>query len=72
MYKIKVGNMYLQTIYVTITSKTINNEFIDSLEFSSEYYYTCDTEEEAKTICDKLYIVLGVKCVIEKVGEEDE
>ena len=72
MYRIRVGNMYLQAICVSVKSYSINNEFIDSLKFSTKSCYIYDTEQDVEAICDKLYIVLGIKCIIEKVDEIDE
>ena len=72
MYRIKVGNMYLDYIEVETTPYSISNEFINDIRFACECSLGFDSEENAKVICDKIYIVLGVKCIVEKVGEEDE
>ena len=72
MYRIKVGNMYLDYIEVETNPYSISNEFINDIRFVCDYSLVFDSEENAKVICDKLYIVLGVKATVEKVGEEDE
>lgn len=70
MYRIKAGNMYLD--FIDTSKFAIKNEFIECLSFTSRPSIFYDTLELAKLVCDKIYIVLGVKCVIEKVGEKDE
>ena len=72
MYRIKVGNMYLDYIEVETNPYSISNEFINDIRFNCDSSLVFDIEENAKVICDKLYIVLGVKATVEKVGEEDE
>lgn len=72
MYRIKVGNMYLDYIEAESNPYSISNEFINDIRFACNCSLGFDSEENAKVICDKIYIVLGVKCLIEKVGEEDE
>lgn len=71
MYRIKVGNMYLD--YINTSSFSVNNEFIETLSFISRPSNMCyDLLEVAQIIADKIYIVLGVKAIVEKVGEKDE
>lgn len=72
MYRIKVGNMYLDYIEVETNPYSISNEFINDIRFNCDGSLVFDIEENAKVICDKLYIVLGIKGTVEKVGEEDE
>ena len=72
MYRIKVGNMYLDYIEVETNPYSISNEFINDIRFACECSLAFDSEENAKVICDKIYIVLGAKAIVEKVGEKDE
>ena len=67
MYRIKVGNMYLD--YIEVES---NPYSISDIRFACECSFGFDSEENAKVICDKLYIILGIKGTVEKVGEKDE
>lgn len=70
MYRIKVGNMYLD--YINTSRFSVNNEFIETLSFISRPSDMYDSLEVAQVIADKIYIVLGVKAIVEKVGEKDE
>lgn len=72
MYRIKIGNMYLANISLDDNMDATLNEFIDYIYLDSSEAMLFKYESTANKIADKLYIVLGVKCVVEKVGEKDE
>ena len=50
------------------------NEFIDyiNVDCSESDAELFNDEMAANKIADKIYIVLGVKCIVEKVGDKDE
>ena len=72
MYRIKIGNMYLDNISVDNNKDATLNEFIDYISVDCSASMLFNDEMAANKIADKIYIVLGVKCVVEKVGDEDE
>lgn len=72
MYRIKVGNMYLTDICLDDNMDATLNEFIDYITLDSSEAKLFKYERAANKIIDKIYIVLGVKASVEKVGEEDE
>lgn len=72
MYRIKVGNMYLADFYVSDNMDATLNEFIDYISLDSSEAKLFNDEMAANKIVDKIYIVLGVKCAVEKVGDKDE
>lgn len=71
MYRIKIGNMYLADFCLDDKDATLN-EFIDYIILDCNEAKLYKYERVANKISDKIYIVLGVKPVVEKVGEEDE
>lgn len=72
MYRIKVGNMYLTHISLDDNMDATLNEFIDYISLDSSEAMLFEYERAANKIADKIYIVLGVKCAVEKVGDKDE
>lgn len=70
MYQIKIGNMYLSYINVNTNSSAILNDFIDNIGIDCEEVKLFKNEMEAIAIADKLYVVLGVKPVVEKVDKQ--
>ena len=72
MYRIKIGNMYLANISLDDNKDATFNEFIDYVNIGCRGGKLFRYESVANKIADKLYILLGVKPVVEKVGEEDE
>lgn len=72
MYRIKVGNMYLADISLDYNIDATLNEFIDYIKVDSSEARLFIDEMVANKIADKIYIVLGVKCAVEKVGDKDE
>ena len=72
MYRIKVGNMYLDNISLDNSKDATLNEFIDYISVDCSASMLFNDERAANKIADKIYIVLGVKPVVEKVGDKDE
>lgn len=72
MYRIKVGNMYLDNISLDDSKDATLNEFIDYISIDCSAAKLFNDEIAANKIADKIYIVLGVKPIVEKVGEKDE
>ena len=72
MYRIKVGNMYLDNFSLDNSKDATLNEFIDYISVDCSEAMLFNDEMAANKIADKIYIVLGVKATVEKVGEEDE
>lgn len=74
MYKIKIGNMYLEDISLDDNNDATLNDFIDyiNVDCSNSEAKLFNDERAANKIADKIYIVLGVKPVVEKVGDKDE
>lgn len=72
MYRIKVGNMYLTNFCLDDNIDAALNEFIDHISLDSSEAKLFKYEMAANKIADKIYIVLGVKATVEKVGEKDE
>lgn len=72
MYRIKVGNMYLDNISLDDNIDATLNEFIDHISLDSSKAKLFKHERTANKIADKIYIVLGIKPVVEKVGDKDE
>ena len=72
MYRIKIGNMYLDNISLDDSKDAALNEFIDYISVDCNAAKLFNDEMVANKIADKIYIVLGVKCIVEKVGDKDE
>ena len=72
MYQIKIGNMYLANISLDDNKDATFNEFIDYVNIDCSEAKLFKDELVANKVADKIYIVLGVKPVVEKVGDEDE
>ena len=72
MYRIKVGNMYLDNFSLDNSKDATLNEFIDYISVDCSAAMLFNDEMAANKIADKIYIVLGIKGTVEKVGEEDE
>lgn len=72
MYSIKVGDMYLADFSLDDNTDATLNEFIDYISLDSSEAMLFKYERAANKIADKIYIVLGVEAIVEKVGEEDE
>lgn len=70
MYRIKVGNMYLDNISLDDTMDATLNEFIDYISVDCNSARLFSDEMAANKIADKIYIVLGVKPVVEKVDKQ--
>lgn len=71
MYQIKIGNMYLKNIYLDDNIGAILNDFIDYIEIDSSEAKLFRDELAANAVADKIYIVLGVKPVVEKVDKQE-
>ena len=72
MYRIKIGDMYLADFCLDDNMDATLNEFIDYISLDSSDAKLFKYEMAANKIADKIYIVLGAKAIVEKVGEEDE
>lgn len=72
MYRIKVGNMYLDNISLDDNMDATLNEFIDYISLDCSASRLFNDEMAANKIADKIYIVLGVEAIVEKVGDKDE
>ena len=72
MYRIKIGNMYLDNISLDDSKDATLNEFIDYISVDCSAAKLFNDEMVANIIADKIYIVLGVKASVEKVGDKDE
>lgn len=70
MYQIKIGNMYLDEINLDDNMSAVLNEFIDYIHLDCSEAKVYRNEIEANAIADKIYIVLGVKPVVEKVDKQ--
>lgn len=72
MYRIKIGNMYLSCIILGDNARATLNDFIDYIEIDSNEAKLYEDELAANKVADKLYVVLGVRPIVEKVGDKDE
>ena len=72
MYRIKVGNMYLANISLDDNIMATLNDYIDYIEIDCSEAKLFTSEIIANKVADKIYIALGVKPVVEKVGDKDE
>lgn len=70
MYIIKIGNMYLADLCLGDNMDATLNEFIDYISLDSSEAMLFKYERAANKIADKIYIVLGVEAIVEKVGEK--
>lgn len=70
MYQIKIGNMYLKSMYLDDNIAATLNDFIDYIEIDSSEAKLFRDELAANKTADKIYIVLGVKPVVEKVDKQ--
>lgn len=71
MYRIKIGNMYLEDISLDDNTDATLNEFIDYIKVDCSEAELFNDESVANKIADKIYIVLGVKPVVEKVSNNE-
>ena len=71
MYQIKIGNMYLDEINLDDNMSAVLNEFIDYIHLDCSEAKLFKDEVVANKVADKIYIVLGVKPVVEKVSNNE-
>lgn len=71
MYRIKIGNMYLEDISLDDNNDATLNEFIDyiKVDCSESDAELFNDEMAANAVADKLYVVLGIEAKVEEVGE---
>ena len=63
-YLIKCNNFYLG--YVKVNSKFSESDFMEDIKFSVDEPKSYETKEAAEAIATKLFINLGIKCIVEE------
>jgi hypothetical protein len=69
-YLIKCNNFYL--VYISVDSRYPETDFIEDLKFSVNESTSYKTKEVAEAIATKLFINLGIKCIVEERDDSYE
>ena len=63
-YLIKCNNFYLA--YIEVNSRFPESDFMKDIKFSVDESISYETKEAAEAIVTKLFINLGIKCIVEE------
>lgn len=63
-YLIKCNNFYLA--YIEVNSRFPESDFMKDIKFSVDESISFETKEAAEAIVTKLFINLGIKCIVEE------
>ena len=69
-YLIRCNNFYLA--YIDVDSRFPETDFLEDIKFSVDESKSYETYELAEAIATKLFINLGIKCVIEERDDSYE
>lgn len=69
-YVIKCNNFYLA--YIEVNSRFPETDFIEDIKFSVDESISYETKEAAERVVAKLFINLGIQCIVEERDEYDD
>lgn len=69
-YLIKCNNFYLG--YVKVNSRFPESDFMEDIKFSVDESISYETKEAAEAIVTKLFINLGIQCIVEERDEYND
>ena len=69
-YIIKCNNFYLG--YVKVNSRFPESDFIKDVKFSVDESLSYKTKEAAERVATKLFINLGINCIVEERDEYND
>ena len=69
-YLIKCNNFYLA--YIQVDSRFPESDFIEEIEFTLDESISYETKEAAEAIVTKLFINLGIQCIVEERDEYND
>ena len=69
-YLIKCNNFYLA--YIEVNSRFPETDFIEDIKFSVDESISYETKEAAEAIATKIFINLGINCIVEERDEYND
>ena len=69
-YLIKCNNFYLA--YIHVDSEFPETDFIEEIRFSVDESISFETKEAAEIVATKLFINLGIQCIVEERDEYND
>ena len=69
-YLIKCNNFYLA--YIEVDSRFPETDFIEDIKFSVDESISYETKEAAEAIATKIFINLGINCIVEERDEYND
>ena len=69
-YVIKCNNFYLA--YIEVNSRFPETDFIEDIKFSVDESISYETKEAAEAIATKIFINLGIRCIVEERDEYND
>lgn len=69
-YLVKCNNFYLA--HIEVDSRFPESDFMKDIIFSLDKLTTYETKEAAEAIATKLFINLGIKCIVEEREEYND
>ena len=69
-YLVKCNNFYLA--YIEVDSRFPESDFMESIKFSLDEPKSYETKEAAEAIVTKLFINLGIQCIVEERDEYND
>ena len=69
-YLVECNNFYLA--YINVDSRFPESDFIKDIKFSLDEPNSYETKEAAEAIVTKLFINLGIQCIVEERDEYND
>ena len=69
-YVIKCNNFYLA--YIEVDSRFPESDFMEDIKFSVDKSISYKTKEAAEAVAAKLFINLGIQCIVEERDEYND
>ena len=69
-YLIKCNNFYLA--YIEVNSRFPESDFMENIKFSVDESISFETKEAAERVATKLFINLGIQCIVEERDEYND
>ena len=69
-YIIKCNNFYLA--HIEVNSRFPESDFMEDIKFSVDESISFETKEAAEAIVTKLFINLGIQCMVEERDEYND
>lgn len=69
-YLIKCNNFYLA--YIEVNSRFPESDFMENIKFSVDESISFETKEAAEIVAAKLFINLGIQCIVEERDEYND